>query len=419
MNEWLVKDKVYCPAPRCSAFIPEEIVKARDQNGAEKTKFECLLCQIGICAKCRQIEHEGLCDMSAKDEEKAMLARFRIKQCPNCKQAVEKMYGCSHMECRCGAHFCWSCNMSIDVCNGACRTESEDEDDFEDYDDDSGDFVVQRGAIARRGGIAPQGGNTGQENGANRDGQERGATIRRDEESEPESDVSGPHAVPRPTTTFQILPRTQLVDNPRPLPLPTASELAARSAVTHRPFRMEEVSEGTITNEFDRMLQAERLRWGDLSNRPAANIRPRDRPANRRPRTYPDSQDLDAGGEVRWADAEEDFGEEPSDEPRYQLWSCPHMFGDYRVDKSNENRGNLDLMECNRCWSKVVPGKGEEERGAPHSKRRRLGGKNQPESSIGVQGPAKAIECTWCNLVVCPACKLQYYGGENSAHGMV
>lgn len=408
MKEWLVRDKVYCPAPRCSAFIPEEIVKARDQAGAETTKFECPECRVGICAKCRQDAHEGLCDTSAKDEERAMLARFKIKQCPNCKQAVKKMYGCSHIECRCGAHFCWSCNLSIDVCNGTCGPESEDDDDFNDYDADGGHFIV------RRGGIAQQGGNTGQTNGGTRDGQEGEATIRWDEESEPESDVSGPHAVPRPTTTFQILPRTQPVDNPRPLPLPTASELAARSASTDRPFRMEEVSEGTTINEFDRMLQAERLRWGNLFNRPAANIRPRNRPANRRPRTDPDSQDLDAGGELRWADADEDFGEEPREEPRYQLWSCPHMFGDYWVDQSNENRGKLDLMECNRCWSKVVPGKGEEESSAPPTKRRRLGSKDQPEPSSGVQGPAKAIECIRCNLVVCPACKSQYYGGERT-----
>ena len=32
------------------------------------------------------------------------------RDCPNCKTAIEKTYGCNHMECGgCKAHICWFC----------------------------------------------------------------------------------------------------------------------------------------------------------------------------------------------------------------------------------------------------------------------------------------------------------------------
>ena len=47
----------------------------------------------------------------ASPEEKATLELLRrnSKPCPRCNNAVEKNYGCNHMTCRCGHHFCWEC----------------------------------------------------------------------------------------------------------------------------------------------------------------------------------------------------------------------------------------------------------------------------------------------------------------------
>lgn len=38
------------------------------------------------------------------------------------------MFGCSHIECRCGAHFCFACLKPINECDGQC----EDDDDYDD-----------------------------------------------------------------------------------------------------------------------------------------------------------------------------------------------------------------------------------------------------------------------------------------------
>ena len=32
-----------------------------------------------------------------------------MKKCPSCQVWIEKTFGCSRVECRCGAHICWKC----------------------------------------------------------------------------------------------------------------------------------------------------------------------------------------------------------------------------------------------------------------------------------------------------------------------
>ncbi|KAK5740901.1 hypothetical protein LTR17_004255 [Elasticomyces elasticus] len=96
-----------------------------------RNHFTCSRCHVAICVKCKQFEHAGQCDTSVLDHEVAMLAQFGYKRCPLCKHAVKKMYGCSHMQCVCGAHWCYYCQRSINECDGECG-----EGTGEDYDDE-------------------------------------------------------------------------------------------------------------------------------------------------------------------------------------------------------------------------------------------------------------------------------------------
>ena len=66
-----------------------------------------------------------------------MLEQFHYKRCPLCKHAVKKMYGCSHMQCICGAHWCYYCQKPINECDGGCaeRGEEDSEDDEEVIDE--------------------------------------------------------------------------------------------------------------------------------------------------------------------------------------------------------------------------------------------------------------------------------------------
>ncbi|KAI5202720.1 hypothetical protein E4T38_05491 [Aureobasidium subglaciale] len=94
-------------------------------------------CHIGICPSCKQVAHFGEpCDTTAQDHELAMLKTYGYKKCPRCGHGVKKMYGCRHMQCRCGAHWCWGCLSPIDQCDGGCTPPDPDSEDGEDYNDD-------------------------------------------------------------------------------------------------------------------------------------------------------------------------------------------------------------------------------------------------------------------------------------------
>lgn len=110
---------------------------------ASASTFACPKCHIAICTSCKQIEHGGTpCDSAESDQELAMLESFGYKRCPRCKAGVKKMFGCSHMQCLCGAHWCYWCQRSIDECDGAC-SQRDEEDDEEDYHSDEDEVDLE------------------------------------------------------------------------------------------------------------------------------------------------------------------------------------------------------------------------------------------------------------------------------------
>jgi len=89
-------------------------------------KFFCSLCGISICTKCHVQYHDNLTcamyqslkrvDSSIKErrednsiEEWIKGDSINRKCCPKCKVGIEKIDGCNHMSCNCGAHICWVC----------------------------------------------------------------------------------------------------------------------------------------------------------------------------------------------------------------------------------------------------------------------------------------------------------------------
>ena len=145
-EEWNTKEPFYCPTPSCSTFIPARLLPQRARaEGRRKVdsgvgiftppEFECPQCEARICVDCRQLSHpNNLCsklDFGVDPATAALLKAWGYKRCPKCGQGLKRMYGCSHMECRCGAHFCWGCLKNKDVCEGECN-----EDDGEEYQGD-------------------------------------------------------------------------------------------------------------------------------------------------------------------------------------------------------------------------------------------------------------------------------------------
>ncbi|CAI6333077.1 unnamed protein product [Periconia digitata] len=138
------KQPFYCPVERCSAFISNRLLpepkldkgKQRVDSaiGTPKSSLvSCPQCEAGICIDCRNLAHPGVpCEpfKFGLDKKTAdLLQRWGYKRCPMCGEGVKRMFGCSHMACRCGAHFCWHCLGPPDDCG--------DEDDYSDEEQDS------------------------------------------------------------------------------------------------------------------------------------------------------------------------------------------------------------------------------------------------------------------------------------------
>jgi hypothetical protein len=140
-DEWQTPDRIYCPIKTCSTFIRRELYvkKSASANKAILPRINCPQCGTTICTQCRSTSHIGDCPPSDLDPEvEAALKRFKWKRCPKCRTGIKKVFGCSHIECRCGAHFCFECLLPMSVCDGSCEG-SDDDRDEEDYEEDDFD----------------------------------------------------------------------------------------------------------------------------------------------------------------------------------------------------------------------------------------------------------------------------------------
>ena len=83
----------------------------------------CPSCFANICTACNKEAHEGMtceerevldnpAEQERRNDQWALSAG--AKRCPTCRILVQKTEGCNHMECRCGAHFCWICVQVFD-----------------------------------------------------------------------------------------------------------------------------------------------------------------------------------------------------------------------------------------------------------------------------------------------------------------
>ncbi|KFY43478.1 hypothetical protein V494_01961 [Pseudogymnoascus sp. VKM F-4513 (FW-928)] len=189
-EEWRTPSRFYCPVSTCSTFMPPRLIREgsrqmkikqislgylalqsqnenldpREEQTTSSSFHEkyfakkdidanptnavsslttalsvtmCPKCAVTICTRCRQLQHpEAPCPQTDLEPLlAAQLDKWKIKRCPKCRAGVRRMFGCAHIECRCGAHFCFACLEPINKCDGQC-----DENRFNGDDDDmSGD----------------------------------------------------------------------------------------------------------------------------------------------------------------------------------------------------------------------------------------------------------------------------------------
>ncbi|KAF2486559.1 hypothetical protein BDY17DRAFT_321340 [Neohortaea acidophila] len=312
--------------------VTDRLIKYTAKEPAPKI-FACPKCHVAICPSCKQIEHAGRpCDTRAAEEEAAMLERFGYKRCPRCNAGVKKMYGCSHIQCVCGGHWCYYCQRSTSECDGGCGEYSEGDDEEEEEEESEEDDESDE----EEGGM---------------DAVTSGRDVERVEGGQPaQSGNTGNSTHPPP---------------------------AAAAAAPPPP--------------------------------------PPERFVN-----------LDAGPQRVWAEGDYDFGSEPGDEPFAQVWSCRHYFMTCEAPPADGiNRGNLDRMECNRCFERVIACKPAPLSGLPQhllkmKKRRKAGSRPKGmllpaesseilnEAAAAAAGSKEALECEICHIIVCSSCRNKY-----------
>jgi hypothetical protein len=129
--------------------VESKIVSSDSPNATILRIIVCPTCAVTICTQCRQLVHPGIpCPKTDIDPLlAAQLEKWKIKRCPKCRTGVRRMFGCSHIECRCGAHFCFACLNPINECDGQCEDDDYDEDalsatDTLDPEDLDGQMVI-------------------------------------------------------------------------------------------------------------------------------------------------------------------------------------------------------------------------------------------------------------------------------------
>ncbi|KAI0101098.1 hypothetical protein F4814DRAFT_432275 [Daldinia grandis] len=102
----------YCPSPDCQ-YIYRINATPRAQM--------CPSCHVLVCTVC-QAQHGSMTCGDYKDIStggfealKRLKQAIGIKDCPKCKTPMEKIDGCNHMTCPCGAHICWVCLKAFTV----------------------------------------------------------------------------------------------------------------------------------------------------------------------------------------------------------------------------------------------------------------------------------------------------------------
>jgi len=107
------KETRWCPSPGCNKAVYDPILEAEDNYVGICT------CGMRFCWKCGKPSHtpatcKNFEDWQAKYSSDDVLSiryiQQNTKQCPKCKNAIEKNDGCFMMTCQqCHQQFCWLC----------------------------------------------------------------------------------------------------------------------------------------------------------------------------------------------------------------------------------------------------------------------------------------------------------------------
>jgi hypothetical protein len=105
--------RLYCPVPRCSAFI--------SPDGVTGSSASCPACQTEVCVRCRQVinpqtVHADSCArdlaMELQRDQGTKADRAGVTfACPNCCTLIAHKSRCAEVLCVCGTQVCARCKQ--------------------------------------------------------------------------------------------------------------------------------------------------------------------------------------------------------------------------------------------------------------------------------------------------------------------
>jgi E3 ubiquitin-protein ligase RNF14 len=134
--------------------------KVPSTSSRERAVAICEACNFAFCVRCHKSWHgdfvacramvpEGSSEISEEELASLRFIRQNTSECPACQSPVVKAYGCNHMTCSCGTHFCYLCGTWLDPQNPYKHFNKVDEPCYGrlwDMDDgDEGNGAVQFG----------------------------------------------------------------------------------------------------------------------------------------------------------------------------------------------------------------------------------------------------------------------------------
>ncbi|KAI1170847.1 hypothetical protein F4777DRAFT_92073 [Nemania sp. FL0916] len=107
--EFSTPNRTYCHNTNCAAFIPPA--------NCSYTTATCGKCRKQTCTTCKGASHDRDCPSDEQLQQALQLARQEgWQRCQNCSTMVELNFGCNHITCRCGHHFCYVCGAKWKTC---------------------------------------------------------------------------------------------------------------------------------------------------------------------------------------------------------------------------------------------------------------------------------------------------------------
>lgn len=368
-DESSTQNPFYCPVPTCSVFIPPRILEIT------RGKVTCYLCATDSCFKCRQIANEDH-ECPTSDTKAEILKSFNYKLCPKCGTGLMRMFGCAHVRCQCGAHWCWDCQRPINACYLKPCSSARDEGGDSEINDFDPQSVTDESSSVRD--------------------LETSHTVN-------EAELSSPGQVQDEPTVEASVNNIQ----------------NSTGSSERGPEQTDPTHPATVSTTGDSEAEAS-LEPTTTTRNESNDIKAADRPALTEVITKnlddPDDPEYD------WEAESYDFGEEPNDE-YWDVWGCMHRYKEFKAeDIPNNWLANIDLgktitLECMACFNPMTL-EVKTSVGEPTSSKPSSCSKDKPAVDAETQVEAKttrkdkrglkkagAFECRECAVIHCWFCR--------------